>query len=110
MGLGLVYGCGSGPASSLAKGFKASRNAETLAEEIEAAAGTKRDRGAGDRGQGRTGRIGLWQGRGRPRGAARSVALIHATDGAADGIRKLDDLAGAITAHGDTGIARKCRS
>ena len=34
-------------------------------------------------------------------------ALIHAQDGAADGIRKLDNLAAATTARGDAGIAPK---
>jgi len=34
-------------------------------------------------------------------------ALIHAQDGAADGIRKLDNLAAAISGRGDTGFAPK---
>lgn len=39
--------------------------------------------------------------------AGEARALIHAQDGAADGIRKLDNLAGTTSAHGDAGIALK---
>ena len=76
------------------KGFKREvRVSPTLAGRYRSLAGAQRDRCARHGRQGRPGGFRLRQGRGRPqsRQARASVeALIHASDGAADGIRKLD--------------------
>ena len=84
------------------KGFKRDvRATPTLAADTEASAGAQRDRGARHGRQGGPGRLRLQQGRGRPGAAAGGQALIHASDGAADGIRKLDAIVRQNAGNGD---------
>ena len=76
--------------NQFSKGFKREiRAAATPSRRYRGFAGAQRDRGAGHGRQGRPGRLRFQQGRGRA-GAGQAQALIHASDGAADGIRKLD--------------------
>ena len=81
-----------------ARGFKRDvRVAATLAADTEALLARFARRGPRHGRQGGAGRLRLRQGCGRPRAAAVQSpvkALIHASDGAADGIRKLDALVG----------------
>ena len=68
-------------------------------------AGSQCDRGAGHGRQGRPGRLRFQQGRGRRSRRGRPQALIHASDGAADGIRKLDAI--VRQKRGNTGESRR---
>ena len=77
--------------NQFSKGFKREvRARRDASRRYRGVAGSQRDRGAGHGRQGGPGRRRFQQGRGRARRRAQAQALIHASDGAADGIRKLD--------------------
>ena len=80
--------------NQFSRGFKRDLRVAPRFPPIPNPAGTQRDRGAGHGRQGGPGGLRLQQGRGRPQ-QGQSQALIHASDGAADGIRKLDAIAAA---------------
>ena len=80
--------------NQFARGFKREvRAARDTCRRYRRPAGAQRDRSARHGRQGRPGRLRLRQGRGCAHRRGRPAALIHASDGAADGIRKLDAIA-----------------